>query len=82
MRKPLLAGVAFFLVLLGITLPLLLPRSSRVTRANYGRIEEGMSLAQAEEILGGPPADYRNGPRPSSASPSRGPGCSTRAPRS
>jgi hypothetical protein len=62
MRKPLLAGLTFSLLLFGILLTLLLPpRASRVTRANYGRIEEGMSRAQVEEVLGGP-GDYTTEP--------------------
>jgi hypothetical protein len=62
MRKPVLAGVAFFLVLVGILVTLLLPRPSRVTRENSERIKEGMSRAEVEEILGGPPGDYRTKP--------------------
>ena len=61
MRKSLLAGVAFFLVLFGILLTLLLPRPSRVTRENYERIREGMSRAQVEAIVG-KPGDYRTRP--------------------
>jgi hypothetical protein len=63
MRKPVLAGLTFSLLLFGILVTLLLPpRASRVTRANYERIEEGMSRAEVEEILGGPPGDYRTRP--------------------
>jgi hypothetical protein len=52
--RPLLAGVASFLLLAGILLPLLLPRPSRVRRANYERVEEGMSRPEVEENLDGP----------------------------
>jgi hypothetical protein len=62
MRKPLLAGLAVLLVLVGILVPLVMPRPSRVTRANYERIEMGMTQAQVEEILGGPPGDYSTVP--------------------
>jgi hypothetical protein len=46
-----------------------------VTGANFERIQEGMTLAEVEKILGGPPhdrgpiineADLRNGPGPQS----------------
>jgi hypothetical protein len=37
------------------------PRPSRVTFANYGRIEVGMSKAQVEGVLG-PEGGYRTGP--------------------
>jgi hypothetical protein len=62
MKKPLLAVVAVLLVLVGILLTLLLPRPSKVTRANFERIEVGMSKPEVEEILGGPPGDYRDRP--------------------
>jgi hypothetical protein len=62
MRKPLLAGVAVFLVLVGILVTLLMPRPSKVTRENYERIKMGMSPANVEQILGGPPGDYSTVP--------------------
>jgi len=62
MRKPLLAGVAVFLVLVGTLFPVLLPRPSPVTFTNYERISTGMTRAEVEQILGGPPGDYRTRP--------------------
>jgi hypothetical protein len=50
------------LVLLGVLLPLMLPYRSPVTRAAYERIEDGMTQAEVEAILGGPPGDYRTRP--------------------
>jgi hypothetical protein len=38
------------------------PRTSRVTRENYDRIQLGMSRAEVKAILGAPPGDYANGP--------------------
>ncbi len=35
------------------------PRSDRITFDNFSRIQEGMSRAEVEAILGGPPGDYR-----------------------
>jgi hypothetical protein len=37
------------------------PRTDRITRKNFDRIEKGMSRVQVESILG-PPGDYRTGP--------------------
>jgi hypothetical protein len=34
----------------------------KATRAAYDRIEVGMSQAEVEAILGGPPGDFRTGP--------------------
>jgi hypothetical protein len=52
------------LLVFGALLPLALPRACRVNRAAFERIEEGMTEAEVEEILGGPPGDYRTGPPP------------------
>jgi hypothetical protein len=38
------------------------PRPPRVTRARFDRIQPGMTLADVQAIVGGPPADYRSGP--------------------
>ena len=38
---------------------MLWPRPDRITRENYERIRVGMSSAEVEAILGGPPGDYR-----------------------
>jgi outer membrane protein assembly factor BamE (lipoprotein component of BamABCDE complex) len=35
------------------------PRAAHVTRANFQRIQEGMSADEINEILGVPPGDYR-----------------------
>src|SRR5947209_4405380 len=66
MRKSSLAVLAVFLVLLGVLLPVLLPRPSKVTRAAFERIEVGMNQKEVEAVLGGPPGDYRNAPIPAS----------------
>jgi hypothetical protein len=65
MRKPVLAGVAIFLVLLGTLVGVALvppPRPCLVTKAAYGRVATGRGRAQVEQILGGPPGDYRTRP--------------------
>jgi hypothetical protein len=63
MRKWWLIGsLAVLLVLVGILLPVLFPWPSKVNRANYERIELGMSRAEVEAIFGGPPGDYRTRP--------------------
>ena len=58
--------LAVLLVLLlgaaGIELPVLFPRPSKATAANFSRITVGMTRVEVEDILGGPPGDYRNGP--------------------
>jgi hypothetical protein len=63
-RGWLIALTAFVLVLVpvGMLLPVLFPSASKVTSENAKRIKEGMTRAEVEEILGGPPGDYRNGP--------------------
>jgi hypothetical protein len=62
MRKWLIGLFALFLVLVAALLGLVGPRSSKVTRAAFDRIEVGMTRAEAEAILGGPPGDYRTRP--------------------
>jgi hypothetical protein len=37
-------------------------RPAQVTRASCDRIRVGMSRAEVESLLGGPPGDYRTGP--------------------
>jgi hypothetical protein len=64
-RKSLLAGVALSLVLVGAFVPLLLPArplNPRINEANSERVKEGRSQAEVEEVLGGPPGDYRTRP--------------------
>src|SRR5262245_20880261 len=48
----------------GMLVPLGLPRRCPVNRAAFERIEEGMSVAEVEKILGGPEGDYRVEPTP------------------
>jgi hypothetical protein len=64
MRKSLPAGVAALLVLLGalVWVAVAPPLPCPVTEGAYDRIEEGMSRAQVEGLLGGPPGDYRTKP--------------------
>jgi hypothetical protein len=59
MRKLLIGLLAVSLVLAGVLVALVMPRHCPVNRAAYDRIEEGMSLAEVEALLGGPPGDYR-----------------------
>jgi hypothetical protein len=61
-RKALLAGVPLLLVLAGALVLLRPPGPCPVTRGAYERIEPGMSRTEVEEILGGPPGDYRTRP--------------------
>jgi hypothetical protein len=62
MRKLLIGLLAVGLVLFGAVFALLRPRPCPVNRAAYERIEEGMTLADVEAILGGPPGDYQTRP--------------------
>lgn len=59
MRKTLLASLAVTLLLVGFLLSLLLPRHCPVNWVACKRIEVGMTQAEVEAILGGPPGDYR-----------------------
>jgi hypothetical protein len=61
MKKGLLALLAILLVLFGVLLPLVMPRSCRINRAAAERIKEGMTQAEVHAILG-PPGDYRTRP--------------------
>jgi hypothetical protein len=58
----LLVVLVVLLVLLGTMLLLIFPQESRVTKAAFDRIEEGMTLAEVEAVLGGPEGDYRTRP--------------------
>jgi hypothetical protein len=62
MRKWLFVGLAVALVLCSLLLPLLLPWHCPVNWAASERIKEGMTRAEVEAILGGPPGDYRTRP--------------------
>jgi hypothetical protein len=53
--------LAVGLALAGAVLALAWPLPSRVTRANFDRIKEGMSRADVEALLG-PPGDYTTAP--------------------
>ncbi len=64
MRKYLLAGLAVALLLGGVLFALLRPWHCPVNRAAFERIEEGMTKAEVEKILGGPPGDYRTDQEP------------------
>jgi hypothetical protein len=56
-RLPLVGLGAVALLAGGLFAWLGLPRPG-VTRANYERIQEGMTLPEVESILGGPPGNY------------------------
>ncbi len=60
-RKLRWAVVAGLVVLAGVAAFAARPRPNRVTRANYERIREGMTLAEVQAILG-PPGDYSSRP--------------------
>jgi hypothetical protein len=51
-----LTGLA---VMIAVGAVALWPREDRITREKFHRIEIGMSRAEVEAILGGPPGDYR-----------------------
>jgi hypothetical protein len=57
-----LVVAAVLLLLVGLLLPVLFPGSSRVTPAAVARIKVGMTQAEVETTLGGPPGDYRTRP--------------------
>jgi hypothetical protein len=62
MRKVVVALFAVALILFGAAFPALFPGPSKVIKAAFGKIEEGMSQAEVEALLGGPPGDYTTGP--------------------
>jgi hypothetical protein len=62
MKKMLLGLVTAGLVLTGVLVALVMPRHGPVNRTACERIEKGMTVAQVEQILGGPPGDYRTQP--------------------
>jgi hypothetical protein len=59
-RWTLLVALAGLAVVVAAGVVVLWPRADRVTRANYERIQIGMTRADVEAILG-PPGDYRTG---------------------
>jgi hypothetical protein len=60
-RRTLLVALAGLAVVVAAGAVALWSRADRVTRANYERIQIGMTRADVEAILG-PPGDYRSGP--------------------
>jgi len=60
-RRLSLFGLPVALVALGVAGWLLLPRTA-ITRENAAKIQEGMTLAEVEAILGGPARDDTTGP--------------------
>ena len=58
-RRKLLVVLAGLAVVVAAGAFVLWPRPDRITRENYERIRVGMSSAEVEAILGGPPGDYR-----------------------
>jgi hypothetical protein len=60
MRRRKLIALAGLAVLVAVGAFVLWPRPDRITEENYQRIQEGMSRAEVEAILG-PPGDHRTG---------------------
>jgi hypothetical protein len=58
MQKLCLALLGGILIVFGALVPWTVPRPCPVTKAAFERIEVGMSLVEAEAILGGPEGDY------------------------
>jgi hypothetical protein len=63
MRKLLIGLVAVALLLAGVLMALATPPHCPVSRAASERVEPGMTEEQVHATLGGPPGDYRTGPR-------------------
>lgn len=64
MRKLILGTSAALIFLLSVLLALATPARCPVTEAACERITVGMTVAEVESILGGPPGDYRTMPVP------------------
>jgi hypothetical protein len=62
MRRQRLRWAAGAPALLALGALVLWPRPDRLTRENFERIKEGMSRAEAEAMLGGPPGYHADGP--------------------
>ena len=60
-RRTLLVVLAGLAVVVAVGVAMVWPREDRITAENFGRIDEGMSTAEVEAILG-PPGDYRTLP--------------------
>jgi hypothetical protein len=56
-RRLLLFALAAAVVLFGASIWLLWPRACAITQENIDRIKVGMTFAEVEQILGGPPRD-------------------------
>ena len=57
------AFLAVSLLAFAAASPILFPRPCPVTKAAFDRIEEGMSLDEAQAVFGVPPGDYTTRPR-------------------
>jgi hypothetical protein len=58
-RKPLSVLAVGLAVVVVVGAFALWPGQSKITRESFDRIQKGMSRAEVEAILGGPPGDYR-----------------------
>jgi hypothetical protein len=61
-RRLFLFGMPALLALFGVCALLASPRPSAITRENEAKIHEGMTPAELQAILGGPPRDESSGP--------------------
>jgi hypothetical protein len=61
MRRRKLVTAVVLVVVVAVGVFVLWPRTDRIIRENFDRIQPGMSLAEVEVILG-PPGDYTTGP--------------------
>jgi hypothetical protein len=61
MRRRKLIGAVGLAVLIAVGAFVAWPRPQRITREKFDRIQDGMSRAEVEAILG-PPGDYTTGP--------------------
>ena len=57
------AFLAVSLLAFAAASPILFPRPCPVTKAAFDRIEEGMSLDEAQAVFGVPPGDYTTRPK-------------------
>src|SRR4051794_27830266 len=62
MRKWLVGGISFALLLASLIMALVGPWPCRVNRATFERIKEGMTQEEVHTILGGPPGEYLTRP--------------------
>jgi hypothetical protein len=62
MRKLYVRLLVIALIVFGTLFAILSPRHCSVTRGAFNRIEVGMTRAEVETILGGPPGDYSSIP--------------------